>query len=289
MTQILVDGSNAWYRAYCAVMTGTQPGMGIVIFSSMLRKLARTYGKENIIVCWDLGDSGRKQLDPEYKAGRTSVKDVWTHMPLIKKLTLSLGISTSEKEGYEADDIIGSLINKYPKTYIMSYDKDFYQLITDSIHVLRPSRKIKGVQQPDEIIDPKAALEDWGCIPSKIPFLKAFLGDASDNIPKLPIRLTAGLKKEIIDAVNTANVFEEIWDHDFSSKFVDIIEEFRTRATTSYKMLLIQKDIQVSITPGIFNASEVENICQKANVKSLKIAEWDDLEKVTTVKQKTLF
>lgn len=290
MPLVLIDGSNAWYRAYCANPGLSVPGGPMLIFTSMLRKLANQFGKDNLIICWDAGDGGRKTLDTEYKAQRVAVTGVWEHLPLMTKLVSALGISTAIAPGYEGDDVIGSLAkagHKAPKSpqcndevLIVSYDKDFYQLVTDKVKVFKPARKIHGNQKPDEFIGPKEASEDFGCSPERIPLLKAFLGDNSDNIPKIPLRLVAAVKDALLKRVAISKTVDEFYEDisGFDVKHHETLLNFKDRARLSFELLKIKVDLVPKLEIPVFNELLIEEICQKVDIKSLKIQEWKDLQ-----------
>lgn len=281
MALILVDGSNAWYRAYCANPGLSIPGGPMLIFSSMLRKLCNQFGKDNIVVCWDSGDGGRKALDTEYKAQRVAVSGVWDHLPLMSTLVSALGIKTSLAVGFEADDVIGSLARKHDKdVLVVSYDKDFYQLVDDKIKVFKPARKIHGVSKPDEIVGTSEVIETFGCSPTKIPLLKAFLGDNSDNIPKIPVRLVAAVKDALLSRIEKVSSIEEFYESldNFDTKHHQAFKDFKERAILSFEILKIKLNINPVINDPTFNQALIEEICQKVDIKSLKIQEWKDLQ-----------
>ena len=110
--KILIDASNAWYRAYVATMLD-KPGGPVLIMTYMLRRLAKEYGKRNLILCWDAGKGGRKELDENYKAGRQPVDGVWDDIPYMKRMVDCLGLSSATCDGFEAEQcnwIIGETI-----------------------------------------------------------------------------------------------------------------------------------------------------------------------------------
>lgn len=280
---VLIDGSNFWYRAYLASLaTGLdQPGGGLLIFNNMLKKVVKQFGKTNIVICWDSGDGGRKEIAPTYKAQRVVTSDVWIHLKLAIELVDYLGIKIAFLEGYEADDVIGSLAAKsIGNVRILSYDKDFYQLVSDTVKVFRPARKIHGVQKPDEIIGVTEVYNEFGVFPEKVPLLKAFLGDTSDNIPKLPIRLTANFKKVLINCINRVLTVEGVYDNLelFDDKFKPALVSFKEQATLSFKILKIQTGLTPKVIESEFDESLLEQFALKVNIKNLKIEEWKGLD-----------
>lgn len=278
---VLVDGSNLWYRAFSVNPGLDVPGGPILIFSSMLRKIAREFGKRNIVVCWDAGHGGRAEIDPNYKSNREHIKGVWDYLVYAANLVELLGLKIAFLEGFEADDVIGSLALKSSMPVkILSYDKDFYQLVTGTITVFRPARKIHGVQKPDEIIDTASVIKEFGCLPDKLPLLKSFLGDASDNIPKLPLRLTAAFKKQLLMVINKFSNIEEIYLNldTFDTKYLTILESFKERAMLSFKMLKIKTDLEPKVIESNFDEAGLQTLCDDLKIKSLKLEEWKQLD-----------
>lgn len=276
-TKILIDGSNAWYRAFTAVPGLDQPGAGVVIMTYMLRKVCHKYGKDNVVVCWDAGHGGRKELDANYKAERVAVKGVWEGLPRMKEMTHCLGIPTASKEGFEADDVVGSLATQTPHpVLILSYDKDFYQLVDGRIRVFRPARKVRGTQVPDQYIDISDVEEEFECKPEKVVLSKSFKGDSSDNIEKLPTRFTKNFKQEFNKLIELCNSVEEVYQrlNLIDSKYHAVFETFKEQALTNEKLVKIRTDLDVKINRTDLNEEAFDDLCSDLRITRLKFSDW---------------
>ena len=279
-TKVLVDGANAWYRAYCqAAKIGLDaPGAPVVIMTYMLKKQCVKYGKNNVIVCWDAGDSGRKSLDKEYKGERTKIPGVWEDVVYMYKMIDCLGVVNASKSGYEADDVIGSIAYQSENPIlVMSYDKDFYQLVNDRVKVLRPARTIRGKEFPEKIIEHADVIEEFGCIPGKVVLYKSFRGDTSDNIPKLGIRFTKKFQDIFYKVLNVSNSIDDFYSHLslFDKKHHAELLSFKDRAKLNFKLLKIKTELDVDQEQSKLNADEFENLCAEMKITRLKIADWE--------------
>jgi DNA polymerase-1 len=180
----LVDGSYLLYRSYFAIKplqtaTGT-PTNAVFGFCRAIKKLIDTFNPAHIAIVWDSkGGSFRNTVYPEYKAHRPSPpSDLMSQKELIMQFISLIGIHNVALEGYEADDLLATLVRQElaKQTVIVCADKDMYQLLEDPKVVITDLFK-------DEIFDAALYTERKGYRPAKIPFYHALVGDASDNIP----------------------------------------------------------------------------------------------------------
>jgi len=286
MTKLLLDASNAWYRCYLASVLDP-PGGPLYIFTRMMYKLCKKYGKNNVIVCWDNGHGGRKEIDPNYKAHRTSNQNVWEDIVYLYRMVEILGLQHARCEGFEADDIIGSLaVNVYSDSDVLinSYDKDFYQLVSNRIKVIRPERKMNGKIFPEQIIDNEGVKEEFNCAPNKVILLKAFRGDSSDNIPKLPIRFTQNFQKcffEVVDKCSNVADFYKYVDV-FDKKYHDDLIVFKERALLNEKLICINCNLTPTVSSNTLDTNGFEHLCRELEITKLKIGEWFDLPQETS-------
>ncbi len=280
-TKIFIDGSNMWYRAYAATEL-YRPGGPVSIMTYMLRRICREYGIDNVVVCWDAGDGGRKSLDPEYKANRKPIEGVWEDIVYIKTMVDVLGIPNAHKKGYEADDVLGSLAEQTADDcMILSYDKDFYQLVNEKITVLRPERTIHGNKIPRKLVGRDEVMEEFGTIPEKILLLKAFRGDTSDNIPKLPIRFMPKFKKSLFKVITLASSLDEFYSHLslFDEKYIKPLLEFRQRAELNMKLVTINTDLDIYVERPKLSVSRFEALCKEIEITRHKIDDWINMPK----------
>lgn len=277
MPRILIDGSNMWIRAYTST-TLPPPGGPVYVVARMLQKVCKEFGKKNVLICWDNGSGGRRQADPNYKAGRNIIEGAWTDILLMKALVDSVGIANAWAEGYEADDVIGALTHYLSgDLYICSYDRDFYQLVTPKVKVLHQARKIKGKKHPRRLIDEAGVVEHFGCTPDRVVVLRSFKGDPSDKIPKLPIRFTAKFRSVFDRVIEQVTSVEEFYEYlgVFETKHQEILEEFRDRALLNQTLLRINTDIQISVQENESSKADFEKLCAALEITNIDFYGWD--------------
>ncbi|WP_291870153.1 DNA polymerase I [Maribacter sp.] len=191
----LLDAFALIFRGYYALIKNPRinsKGMdtsAIMGFMNSLLDVIRREKPDYLAVCFDKGGSvDRKEMFPEYKANRDETPDaIRIAVPYIQNILKAMDIPVVVLEGYEADDIIGTLAKQAEKedykVYMVTPDKDFGQLVSENIFMYRPARmgngieiwgipeiqKRFGVQRPEQVID-----------------YLGMMGDASDNIPGLP-------------------------------------------------------------------------------------------------------
>ena len=148
-------------------------------------------------VAFDAGKhTFRNDLYADYKGTRKGMPDeLAMQMPMLKDLLQKMGIFIIEKLGIEADDIIGTLANRFENTknIIMTGDRDCLQLINDHTEVWLTKHGISEIVEMNE----RHLKEEWGLVPSQIIDLKALMGDSSDNIPGVPYVGVLHLHKQI--------------------------------------------------------------------------------------------
>ncbi len=192
----LLDAYALIYRAYYALIRAprvTSKGFNtsaIFGFCNTLDEILRKEDPSHIAVCFDPpgGHTFRHDMYPEYKAQRDKQpEDITAAIPYIKEILAAYRIPVLEVEGYEADDVIGTLSRMAEAegydTYMMTPDKDYGQLVTDKVWMYRPSLKGQGF----EVRGPQQVCERYGISsPSQVIDLLALEGDVSDNIPGCP-------------------------------------------------------------------------------------------------------
>lgn len=183
----IVDVSSYIFRAFHALPPMTSPGgtpvNSIYGFISMFLKTMGKFKDYSVVAALDSGhETFRKKKFPAYKANRKEVDpDLRVQFQFIQEMLDALNIPGMVKPGYEADDVIASIICSNPSSQIViiSSDKDLMQLISDGRVVLYDGMK-------DRFIDSAAVIEKFGVEPSKMCDLLSLTGDSSDNIPGLP-------------------------------------------------------------------------------------------------------
>lgn len=192
-TFVIIDGNSLMNRAYYAMQRPmvTKQGIytqGVFGFLNMLNKIKTDYEPGYIAVAFDMkAPTFRHKEYDDYKAGRKKMPDeLAMQMPIIKEILSAMNISVIETEGYEADDIIGTLAVRGEKAglapLIITGDKDELQLATDVTKVIITR---KGISEFD-VFDKQAMLDEYGFTPSQFIDFKGLMGDPSDNIPGVP-------------------------------------------------------------------------------------------------------
>src|SRR5690348_5646051 len=188
----LIDAMSLVFRAFFAPMQmslvspGGMPTKAIYIFLRTLRKLIKDHRPDHIAVAFDLAaPTFRDKLFEEYKANRPEFpEDLGVQLPYVRQFCAALKLPLVEKEGFEADDIIGTLseagAKKGLQVFIVSGDEDLFQLVNDRVKVLKPSR---GSADGETLCDAAKVKEILGVEPAQVVDWLALTGDPSDNIP----------------------------------------------------------------------------------------------------------
>jgi DNA polymerase-1 len=194
----LVDGHALAYRAYFALTgAGTQtnrwvtsqgePTAGTYGFTSILLSLLEKDKPEYLAVAFDTGRTFRDDLYSEYKATRAKMpEDLRPQIDRIREVVRAFRIPVLEAEGFEADDVLGTIARQAEKegtpVLILSGDRDLLQLVDDRVSVRLPGRSLSESSD----YDPGRFEREWGFPPLKLIDYKALVGDKSDNIPGVP-------------------------------------------------------------------------------------------------------
>lgn len=185
----LIDGSSQMYRAYHAIRGLTGPDgrstNAVYGFTTMLRKLIADHRPEFIAASFDLaGPTFRDELAPDYKANRAPMPaDLAEQVPLVREACEALGVPILAMEGFEADDVIGTLARQARAAgfdvAIVTGDKDFYQLVGDGVRVYNP-------RDEGTWYDPEGVVKKFGVRPDQVVDVLALMGDSIDNIKGVP-------------------------------------------------------------------------------------------------------
>lgn len=185
----LIDGNSQMYRAYHAIRGLTGPDgratNAVYGFVTMLRKLVADQRPELVACAFDLaGPTFRSQLAADYKANRPAMPDdLAAQIPYVHRACEALGVPTVACEGFEADDVIGTVAERAaPEGYdvvIVTGDKDMFQLVRDGVRVFNP--KDDGTWY-----DADGVREKFGVAPGLVVDVLALTGDAVDNIRGVP-------------------------------------------------------------------------------------------------------
>lgn len=253
----LLDAYALIYRAYYAliraprVTTGGLNTSAIYGFCNTLDEVLRKENPDYIGVCFDPrgGHTFRHEAYPEYKAQRDKQpEDITLSIPYIKRILDAYHIPAIEVEGYEADDVIGTLARKAEAddfvTYMMTPDKDYGQLISDRVLQYRPSLRGQGF----EVRGPEQVCERYGISrPEQVIDLLALEGDASDNVPGCPGVGEKTAAKLIAEWDSVENLLEHTAELKGALKAK--VEANTEQIRFSKFLVTIKTDVPVDITP----------------------------------------
>ncbi len=252
----LIDAYALIYRAFFAFINrpltnsrgeNTSAPFG---FANFLLSIREEYHPDFIAIVFDRGTSQREEMYPAYKATREKMPDeLAASLPRIREMVEGFHDPVVEVEGYEADDVIGTLALKARdeglEAVIVSGDKDLYQLVRPGIHLLNPGRGGPTGVEP-EWVDESNASEKFGIPPARIPDYLALVGDSSDNVPGAP-----GIgPKTAVKLLETYASLEGILAHvqDISGKRArESLEENADLVRLSRRLVTIQTDVPIDL------------------------------------------
>ena len=249
---ILVDGHSIAFRAFYALPDTlvTKDGFPTNVihgFLMMISKLVKDYESEKIIITWDISKKTfRTDLYSDYKGNRTSAPDEFKlQIKVLQKLLDKFNIPQVSKEGFEADDVLGTLskkLNEQSKdVMIVTGDRDSFQLITDKTNILYTKRGISDTQ----IFNEKQFIEKYSIKTNQYIEYLALKGDPSDNIPGLP---GVGEKTAInllLKYENISNIYKNI--NDLTPKLKETFSVNRDLLDISKILATIKQDLVIDI------------------------------------------
>tara|TARA_B100000768_G_scaffold135335_1_gene126143 strand:- start:22056 stop:24782 length:2727 start_codon:yes stop_codon:yes gene_type:complete len=248
----LIDAYALIFRGYYAFIKNPRinsKGMdtsAIMGFMNSLLDLIKREKPDNLAVAFDKGGSSdRKEIFEEYKANRNETPDaIKIAVPYIQEILKAMQIPILIKNGYEADDIIGTVAKNAEKNnyevFMVTPDKDFAQLVSENIFMYRPARMGNGieiwgveeVQKKFEITDPLQVIDFLG-----------MMGDAVDNIPGLPGVGEKTAKKFLAEYGSMENLLRNT--ENIKGKLKEKIEQNKEKGLLSKKLATIILDVPI--------------------------------------------
>lgn len=252
---LLIDGNSVLFRAYYATLYTRKmatsngiPTNAVYGFINMVNKALDIIQPDYVLVAWDKdSQTFRKEQYAAYKGTRKPLDDeLVVQFPIVREFLDAAGIQRYEVQGFEADDIIGSMAKQTPEmmTTILSSDKDLLQLIDPTTHILLMK---KGLTEMEEM-DQEALLEKFELTPSQIIDLKGLMGDTSDNIPGV-----AGVgEKTAVKLLKEYSTLEGVYDNieSIKGKLKEKLENDKDNAYLSKQLATIYRDIEFPFAPG---------------------------------------
>jgi DNA polymerase-1 len=247
---LLVDGYSMLFRAFYATMYGrlmtTKKGIptnAIYGFANMLQKAIDLVEPDSIVVAFDAGKSTfRNEIYPEYKATRKPApEELVPQFQLVRDYLDAFGIEYIDKEGLEADDIIGTLSKRYPEyeVNILTSDRDMLQLIDKTTSVWFMKKGISDIEEYDE----KRLFDEYGLTPSQVIDLKGLMGDTADNIPGIPGVGEKTALKLLNEFDNVENLLKNT--DKLKGKLKERVIENKELAILSKKLATIKCDVEI--------------------------------------------
>ena len=273
----LIDAYALIFRAYYAFIKnpvvnskGFETSAILGFFNSIF-DIKRREKPDYLSVVFDKGGSkDRSTIYSEYKSNRSATPEViLDSVPYIYNILNGLGITTLDLEGYEADDIIGTVAKNAEKNgfevYMVTPDKDFAQLVTENIFLYKPARFGNGIEiMGIEEVNKKFEIDS----PIKVIDYLGMMGDSVDNIPGIPGVGDKTAKKFIKDYGSIEGLYENT--HELKGKLKEKVEENHNLAILSKKLATIITDVPI--------AYELENLKISKPSSEQIISIFDELE-----------
>ena len=314
---VLIDGNSIMNRAFYGIMGSkmltTKDGKytnAIYGFLAILFNIMDDIKPQYLAVAFDLkGKLKRKELYDGYKANRHGMPDeLAEQMPVIKEVLKAMNIDIIEKEGYEGDDILGTLAKYGEKqgleVTILSGDRDTFQLASDNITIRIP--RTKGGKTETENYNRAKVIEEYGLEPRQLIEVKALQGDTSDNIPGVPgigpktaislIKkynsvkelyekiekgeddLKGKQRENIVSNKEMAELSRTLGEIDINVPIEDTLENLKIEEWNNQKVLELFEELRFQRYIDRFNLRNIENVqVEKKEEYQLEIIEKDEI------------
>ena len=255
-TLYLLDGMALAYRAHFALIRSpiyTSKGFNtsaIFGFTATLIELIKSHNPSHLAVVFDTSaPTERHRIHPEYKAHREDMpEDLAAAMPHLSRVAEAFDIPVLKMDGYEADDIIGTLAHRaeadgFDEIFMVTPDKDFGQLVTEKIKMYRPGRKGDG----GEILGVDEIKEKWGIARvDQVIDMLGLCGDTADNIPGVP-GIGPKTAEKLLAKYDTVEGLLEHVD-ELKGKQQEKVRDNAEQARLSKRLATIQLDVPIDVS-----------------------------------------
>ena len=273
---VLIDGNSIMNRAFYGIMSSkmltTSDGTytnAVYGFLSILFKIQEDLNPEYIGVAFDLkGPTKRHKMYENYKANRHGMPDeLASQMPIIKDVLRAMNIKIIEKQGYEGDDIIGTLskIGEEDRmdVTILSGDRDNFQLASDKVTIRIPRTKMGKTEYED--YDRNRIIEEYGLEPNELIEVKGLMGDTSDNIPGVP-----GVgEKTALSLIKHYRTIENLYNEvENNENLLDVKGKLKEKILENKELAFLSKQL------GTID----RNAPIEEKIEDLKLQEWNKSE-----------
>lgn len=266
MKLLCIDGNSVFNRAFYGIkLLTTKNGEytnAIFGFMNILLKLEQAEQPDAVAVAFDLkGPTFRHEMYKDYKGTRKGMpEELAQQMPVLKELLTLLGYKMATAQGYEADDVLGTLsaacVASGDECIIATGDRDSFQLVSDKVNILLTTTKFGHSET--EKVDEAYIFAKYGLTPKALIEVKALQGDASDNIPGVP---GVGEKTALalIQRFGTvAGVYENIDDENITNSVRTKLINGREKAEISLELARIVLDAPVDTAPQSYVKAQVD-------------------------------
>ncbi len=277
---LFIDGNSILSRAYYGLRTKLtdskgRPTNALVGFLNILKKVYKDEKPQKIVVCFDVkgGSHKRKELSQEYKALRKAQDEEYLiQLDLIKVILQEISIDVVTKQGFEADDLIGTLSSRASKEgytcVILSGDKDLIQLVDDNTYMLYDYKGIKNILN----LDKDRTFDYLGIRADQVVDFKALAGDGSDNYPGV-----SGIGEQTAKRLlNYFGTLDEIYQNvdkiddlrkeiGTTKKLTNLLKENKDQAYVCQELARIIRDVNLDIS-----ISDLKDPFKNSNISSLE-------------------
>ena len=280
MNLYVFDGTALVYRAFYAlpsmITLDGKPTNAVFGLAKMMAKFMKEHLKEGDAVVFTLDTKEktfRHTLFENYKANRNPTpKEMIEQIPYVERFVRGLGIPILKRIGFEADDVIATVIKKhsleFENVYVITGDKDLLQLVGGNVKVLRlASLGVSDLKEYDENV----VVEKYGIKPSQIGDYLSLVGDVADNIPGV-----RGIgEKGALKLLKIYGDLKNIYDHleDLQKRYAKLLDAGRESASLSKKLVQLSYDVPMSFKPEPYkglNKSELLELFDELEFSSLK-------------------
>ena len=270
---VLIDGNSIMNRAFYGIMGSkmltTSDGTytnAVYGFLTILFKIEEDLNPDYIAVAFDLkGPTKRHEMYEGYKANRHGMPDeLAVQMPIIKNVLKSMNIKILEKQGYEGDDILGTISERAEKqgidVTILSGDRDTFQLASNKVTIRIPRTKAGKTENED--YDETRIMDEYGIEPKQLIEVKGLMGDTSDNIPGIP-----GVgEKTALNLIRNYGTIDNLYNEvENNPNLLDVRGKLKEKIIDNKELAYLSKDL------GKINTE----VPIEEKIEDLKLQQWN--------------
>ncbi len=280
MNLYVFDGTALVYRAFYAlppmITSDGKPTNAVFGLAKMLAKFTKEHLEEGDAVVFVLDTKEktfRHTLFENYKANRKPTpQEMIEQIPYVERFVRGLGIPVLKGTGFEADDVIATVVRKHSHefegVYVITGDKDLLQLVGGNVKVLRfASLGVSDLKEYDESV----VIEKYGIKPSQIGDYLSLVGDSADNVPGVKGIGEKGALKLLKTYGDLQNIYEHL--EDLQKRYAKLLSVGKESASLSRKLVQLSYDVPLTFKPKSYkgpNKSELSELFDELEFSSLK-------------------